>query len=330
MIVLVLSMLLPVANAACPDPTPMSELTASVDDSMLSFATLDEEGFIESSDTLLQGVPCLSEAIGAADAASIHRSLAMRAFWDGDDANATAYFRAARRLEPNHVLSNKIAPEGGPLATLYAGAERPAVRMSSMSAPAWTTVYVDGERASQRPQGVPALFQYEVGGEGIIWSGLVEGGVEPPSLDDARALRGGSPVPDSGAMTRTDPVETPDPDPVVTVAVPDGNGGTTRVEDIDASGAVANNSGSTRDRDERRSRDRGDSGGGSAKGPLIGATVATGVIAAGLFGVSAYSRSQFDSIPTESRYNLTNATFFGSVGAAAVTAGLLGATIAVK
>lgn len=325
MIALVLSMLLPVANAACPDPTSMSELTASVDDSMLSFATLDEEGFIESSDALLNNVPCLSEAIGAADAASIHRSLAMRAFWDGDDANATAYFRSARRLEPNHVLSNKIAPEGGPLATLYDGAERPTVRMTSFTAPSWTTVYVDGERASQRPQGVPALFQYEVGGEGIVWTGLVEAGADLPSLDDARAMRGGSPVTDSGAMTRTDP-EPDVEDPVATLVVPDGNGGSTQIEDIDSSDAVANNSRTRPERTPREPRE----GGGSAKGPLIGATVATGVIAAGLFGVSAYSRSQFDSIPTEARYNLTNATFFGSVGAAAVTAGLLTATIAVK
>ena len=325
MIALVLALFASTAQAACPDPTPASELTANVDDALLSFATLDEEGFIESSDALQGDILCLSEILSQPDAASIHRAFAMRSFWDGDDSGATAHFRAARRLEPSHTLSDKIAPEGGPLATLYAGATA-APRMDSVRAPSWTTVYVDGERASRRPADIPSLVQYEVGGDGVVWSSMTMPGDQLPSLDDAKAARGLPAGTSSGAMERP-------------VADAGGTGSTERtpapetirediVEDLDAGGAVARDS--ARERDRAADRSRGNDGGGSPKGALLGATVATGVVAAGLFGVSAYSRSQFDDNPTEDRYKLTNATFFGSVGAAAVTAGLLGATIAVK
>lgn len=322
MIALVLSMFLPVAQAACPAPTPMAELAAHVDDSTLSFATLDEEGFIESSDALLVDLPCLSEIAGQQDAASIHRALAMRAFWDGDDAGATSSFRAARRLEPNHVISDKIAPEGGPLATLYAGASSPSVRMTGVSAPSWTTVYVDGDRASRRPSDAPAVVQYEVGGEGVVWSGLLPAGADLPSLEAARAQRGGpaadvAVVADGGVVVV--PADPTEPTPVVTPTI----------VDIDSSDAVAGDARTPRERAPRERREPGE-GGKSAKGPLLAATVATGVVAAGLFGVSAYSRSQFNGSPSKREYNLTNGAFFGSVGAAAVTAGLLTATIAVK
>ena len=174
MLTLVLSLIFSTASAACPEPTSAAELTAEVDDSLLSFVTLDEEGFIESSDALLTNLPCLATLIGRADAASIHRTLAMRMFWDGEDDSASAYFRAARRLEPDHLLSDKIAPEGGPLATLYAGAASPAPRTARLSSPSWTTVYVDGERVSERPSDVPAIYQYEVSNE-LVWTGLLEG-----------------------------------------------------------------------------------------------------------------------------------------------------------
>lgn len=371
MLLAILALVLPTASAACPEPTPVAELTSAVDDAVLSFATLDEEGFIEATDSLNGDVLCLSEVASPSAAASIHRTLAMRAFWDGKDDEAVLFFRAARRIEPNHVLSDKIAPEGGPLAGLYTQAgEASAPNLSSLRGPSWTTVYVDGERASRYPTDVPSLFQYETSNDGVFWSGLLAPGASFPSADDARALRSGGEVAAPAVADATPAAEASTEPSAAELAASEAERRAAEAEAeaerraaeaerrvaeaearaaeaeraaaqaeaatrstasdvIDTSGAIANNSGSITDRVDR-SRERNRDGGGSPKGALLGATVATGVVAAGLFGVSAYSRTQFDDDPTQAKYNLTNGTFFGSVGAAAVTAGLLTATIAVK
>jgi hypothetical protein len=362
-IALLLALIAPTAHAACPNPTPSSELRGVVDDALLSFATLDEEGFLAASDAARNGLPCASELLTAAEAAGLHRISALRAFWDGDEAVATASFQAALRLEPDHRLSDKIAPEGGPLARLYAGAAaRPAGLMVPFRAPSWTTGYVDGARATERPANIPAIVQYEVAGQGVIWTDLVPPGAAiPDSQEAARAARaaygGGAGVvppvavvpepvavvpepvavvpepvavvPEHVAVVPPEPVAVvPEPvavvpEPVAAVEPPKTEQVPERLVEVAENPAGRGNV-PTPPRPPREPRE------GGGKGGLVAATVATGIVSAGLFGTSVLARQSFDDAPTKGKFALTNGAYFGAVGGAALTVGLAGVTIAVK
>jgi len=67
---------------------------------------------------------------------------------------------------------------------------------------------------------------------------------------------------------------------------------------------------------------------GGKSGALWGAAAGTGAAAAGLFAVSAATRSSFESNPTKGKYNTVNGTFLGSVGLGTVAGALVVAALA--
>jgi len=312
------------AQAACPDPTPASELDEHVDDAVLSFATLDEEGFLAASDALSEGITCLNEVTSAEDTASYHRVMGLRAFWDGNQDDATASFQAALLLEPTARLSNKIAPEGGPLATLYASAgERAAPANTAFRAPAWTTAYVNGAEATERPAHLPALIAFS-NRDGVQWSAMVPAdGALPETLDTSAPPAVAAvedalpPVPVTPAPVAVTPTPNPVTAPAVAVTAPQ------PVQPIET--ASAWRAGAENLSNGRVPRAHRDGGGG--KGGLIAATVASGVITAALAATSVASRMSFDNAPTQGKFTLTNGAYYGAIGAGALTAGLAGVTI---
>jgi hypothetical protein len=379
-VVLLLSWFVPLASAACPAPTPAAELRGLVDDAALSLATLDEEGFIAATDALRGALPCASEILTPADAASVHRTVALRKFWDGDEGGAREAFQAALRVEPGATLPTKIAPEGGPLARLYADAQgRPPSLMVPFRGPSWTTGHVDGARASDRPANVPAIVQYDVSSEGVVYTELVpSGGGLPDSAEAARARRiqlagGAAPAlaatagaatsgsSTSGSATSgSSASEKPDDGEVASSGATSGgstsgsassgaasgtstSGGSTSGGSAGTSsgtessgGATASSGGSNLSGvtdpgprpDPRPPREpREPRAGGGGKGGWIGATVATGLVAGGLFGLSAATNASFQDDPTQAKFNLTNGAYWGSVGTGALAGTLLVVTI---
>jgi hypothetical protein len=187
--------------APCTTPVLPSDITAKVENAMITWATLDEDGFSESADAILAAVPCLSAPLSPAQAAGVHRVRALQAFLAGESESAVLAFRAAIAAEPTYTLSEKLAPQGGKLWRLYqqaVDAGRPGA--GRLVPPDGYVAYVDGTRLADRSEIVPSIVQLEGGGK-TEWSRYLEPAAPfaPEGLPTLRVLAdldepGGKPV----------------------------------------------------------------------------------------------------------------------------------------
>jgi len=63
---------------------------------------------------------------------------------------------------------------------------------------------------------------------------------------------------------------------------------------------------------------------------LLWAGVISGGVAAGLYGTAVAGRLSYDASPSTGTASLTNGAYFGSIGTAALSAGLLTAHLATR
>jgi hypothetical protein len=246
---------------------------------MLAWATLDEDGFVQTSRQVRGELACLDAPLTNTQAAGTHRVLGLLAFLDGDEPAALAALQAAAIAEPTYKPSDKIAPTGGKLARLFDQAAKAAAPpRERVAVPDPYIAWVDGAREGQRAPTLPAIVQVGVDGQPTRFSAYIAAGqpVALPSLPGASSIA---------------VLEDPDPRP-------------------------------SRD---KLPRER--SGGTS---PLWYAAAGTGVASGGLFAASAALRGAFDNNPTRGGFSAVNGTYVGSIGMAAVTAGLVGAALATR
>lgn len=275
MLLLLLSIL--AGAAPCPAPTQPPAVGAQVDDALMAWATLDEEGFSATAAALRDTLACLDAPLTPSQAAGAHRVLGLAAFLDGDETAALASFQAAALAEPGYTPTDRVAPEGGRLARLFAQAAKTAApKREAIAVPAPFRVWVDGATTADRAPSLPAIVQVGSDGAPLRFSGWVPAG---------------SPVPLPELGGGAAPADAP---PIAIL-------------------------------DEPTPRPRPSRGGPS---PLWYAAAGTGAGAAGLFAASAVLRTSFDDTPTRGKFGAVNGTYFGSIGMAAVTAGLVGAAVA--
>lgn len=316
--------------ADCSAPVAPSQLTASVEDAMLSFATMDEEGFATASQAATAAIPCLSAPLSPAEAAAYHRMAGLGAFFDGDVSAAKASLRAAATLQPDFVFSAKIAPEGGKLATLYTEAQAAgASKTTGLPIPSDGTLLFDGAKSNRRPTEVPTLMQFVVGDAARV-SALLAPGAPMPSLSGVPApAPAPAPAPEPAPVAPPPPpapvapppppapvepppapapvVEAPPVAPPIAPPPPAPPGPVAPPAPTPLPTAPAEK--------------------GRGKGLLVAGLVGGGV-AGGLYGVSAMSRMAFDEAPSAQGKTLTNGAYVASVGTAAVSTVLVAAWLA--
>lgn len=161
------------AEAACPEPVSARALAATVDEAVLSYAAMDEDGFNASAARAVAQVPCLTDVVTPTIAASFHRMYALDRFVQGDAEGAMSAFAAARTLDPQATLSKQVAPEGGPLAALWASANlQAATTKEALALPTGSSAWVDGTSGSSRPSAVPSVVQVGSSPTAISFSGI--------------------------------------------------------------------------------------------------------------------------------------------------------------
>lgn len=278
--------------ADCAAPVSPAALSATADDALMAFAVMDQDGFTHSAGRVADELTCLDAPLSPAQAAEVHRVVALRHLLSGEEARVVASLRAADRVEPGHPLSDKIAPRGGKLDLLQRKAALlPAPPPLSVDVPPGEVLWVDGTPSSVRYGGLPAVLQVSEG-KRITESLYLEAGTPfalpapavpapAPAVAEARAPATRAPAP---AVT-----EAPLPDPRLDVPVP-----------------------------ARPHHGRG----------LWVAAGATGALAAAAWGTSAGFRRSYDAAPTLGKHTATNATWFASVGLGAGAVGLLTAALA--
>ena len=192
--VVVVMLLLHVATAValaveCPTPYKAEQVGGHVEDAMLAYATLDEDGFRASAAQAEGALPCVEDLFTPSRVAGFHRMKGLLSFIDGDPTSAQKSFAAAVALEPDYTLSAKIAPEGGKLWRNYDGS-----RLLPRGAPATFTVprggksYVDGVASTARIEDLPAIVQVLEGTQATTTMYLLGGAPMPELTVSASAV----------------------------------------------------------------------------------------------------------------------------------------------
>lgn len=146
------------ARAACETAVSTARIGDTLADATLAWVQADEVGFRELASRVEAELPCVDGALNSSQAASFHRVVGLHAFLDGRSQQALLSFRAARGIEPETQLSERIAPPGGPLATIYAsalveGTSTPFALRDGYAA------WVDGRPSLSYPDDRPTIVQ---------------------------------------------------------------------------------------------------------------------------------------------------------------------------
>jgi hypothetical protein len=285
------------ASAQDCEPVSAERISSMMQQALLDFATLDEDSFYRTTEQAAESLPCLDEVLLAPNAAAYHRLMGLKAFFDGQDEVAVISFRASQHIEPDYVLSSKIAPEGGKLHRLWAQAEAgPSPFIGSFTTPGGMYAWVDGAEGTLQAEDLPSIVQYGIGEDEVAWTAYLLPGEQPPSTMPGVGLTVVQPRPQASPVA-------PAPEPVP----------------ASASGLT-----SRRDLAEAQAPEKTK---GNGRGGLIAATVISGAMAGGLYGGATYMRTEYDRAPTRENYLMTNGAFYGAIGmgAATVTFGSLAA-----
>lgn len=154
------------AHAAEPCSATATSLTETVEEAQRALERLEPEKFLAATDRLDALIPCLAEPMSRHLAAEIHRTKGIRAVSDRA-ADASAYFAAARSLEPAFVLPSTLIPEGHPVRQAYGAFDLNAGTFDPIPPPAEGTLTVDANPKLYRPTSWPTVAQY-LGPDGAV------------------------------------------------------------------------------------------------------------------------------------------------------------------
>lgn len=144
-------------------PTDNATLQRQVESALFAFVELDDAGFEAWRGQAIQTVFCLDERIRPHLAAEFLRLEGIHAFTTNNEPFASAAFRAARTLEPNHRLPTTLAPPGGPLFNLYAASVNLPVVPWELPQGAFRS-YVNGVASITAPNGVSVVQLQDTAG----------------------------------------------------------------------------------------------------------------------------------------------------------------------
>ncbi|MDP2313552.1 MAG: hypothetical protein Q8P41_11650 [Pseudomonadota bacterium] len=162
------------AQAACPSRTTAADLASAVSAAEIAYVGMDLDAFRVAREQADAAIPCLVEILTPPDAAAWHRLAGLDAFVTQDTLRTLSAFRAAVSIQPAYKLPSTIAPEGNPLANVYAmAANQPMGAVAHLTTPAWTLAYVDGARAPARATQRQTLVQLATSDGEVLWSAVL-------------------------------------------------------------------------------------------------------------------------------------------------------------
>jgi len=194
----------------CERVVSQTEIRSLLEDAMLAYSAMDDETFATSTHEARRLLPCVDEVFEPTGAAAFHRLAGMQAFYDGDPDAAESSFRASIAIRPDTGLSELVAPEGGKLHRAWqSAASAPGPDLAPLPISSGYRLFVDGQRGSEIPVGLPYIAQLTTRSGDVDWSGYVEPGAPMPrTLIAAMGTPGSSPA---GAESEPEVASTPIP-----------------------------------------------------------------------------------------------------------------------
>jgi hypothetical protein len=144
------------ARAGC-DARSLMELASAADQ---AFERMDADGFARTATGIDETLACGQEVLTPIQVVAYHRTKALTAFFDGDDAQTILAFQSALATMPGYSLPTDIAPEGHPLRQSFEQAKLfgPGEPVE-LAEPASGWLMIDGTRTRSAPSGRPFVFQ---------------------------------------------------------------------------------------------------------------------------------------------------------------------------
>ncbi len=147
------------AWALCAFQTSSDELSRQLDAAESAYESADVEGFTGAMDEASMALPCLTDTLTPFLAARLHRIQGVRMFGEGNNVHAREALRAARRVDPDALLSTDLVPEGHPIREMFATAAKADLATEAVPVPATGTVLLDGLGDVGRPVAQAVIVQ---------------------------------------------------------------------------------------------------------------------------------------------------------------------------
>lgn len=171
--------------ATCPEPTDTQALVTALNAADAAFAGMSLADFEASRARAVEILPCLDEALTAADAAQLHRVEAYGLFLAQDLEGSQASMVSMLRVQPSATLPTAVAPEGHPLYEVFAQAATVEPVLQALTRPAGGALWVDGRRGEPMPVNEPAVLQLIADDGAVVWTQLVRPGDALPEWEPA-------------------------------------------------------------------------------------------------------------------------------------------------
>ena len=161
MLALLALLLTPVAQAQapCPAPASVAELSALLDQAESAYAGLDPEGFTDALDEATLVLPCVVGAVSPDTAARVHRLKGIALFVADRRDDAAKSFAAARRVDPDYVFPETLVPPEHDLRTLYVAVDPGTFTWEEVPPPETGVLRFDGLDELRRPTSWPTIAQ---------------------------------------------------------------------------------------------------------------------------------------------------------------------------
>lgn len=195
------------ARAACPSTGATLLQTAAK--ATEGYQARDKDAVKASVDELRSDLLCVATVLDPAQAAAVHRALALSAFLDGNTEVTRQAFHAARLADSSWTLPTSLAPEGHPLRAAWdASASLADGAMETLGQRSDRRTWVDGRPGTQRPSDRPAVLQADLLDGTMVGSTYLMPGETLPSWAQVSAVAVSA---DPPSRVRTPPVSTSTP-----------------------------------------------------------------------------------------------------------------------
>ncbi|MCK6503844.1 hypothetical protein L6R53_10660 [Myxococcota bacterium] len=147
-----------VAHAGCPSTGATLLQTAA--QATAGFQARDAAAVEASVAELRQDLLCAGTVLDPAQAAAVHRAMALQSFLAGNLDGTRQAFRAARAADPVSQLPTDLVPDGHPLRLAFTEAgSAPASATEALGQRPGQRTWVDGRAGTERPTDRPAIVQ---------------------------------------------------------------------------------------------------------------------------------------------------------------------------